>query len=91
MLTIGSESQLSRIPNIRDHNTRGMESLATVPDEQSFLSLVVMYNIVPYVRANAQWGELTWRSTSQTLDVQIPRCLTHCPATYQNLEWRNVC
>ena len=72
MLAISSESQLSKTPNIRDHATTGMENTAVVLDEQSFLSLAVMYNIIPYVRATAKWGGLRRRSTSQTLDVQFP-------------------
>ena len=72
MLAISSESQLSKTPNIRDPTTTGMENSAVVLDEQSFLSLAVMYNIVPYVRATAKWGGLRRRSTSQTLDVQFP-------------------
>lgn len=73
MLATGRDSQLSRTrSNFRDHSTWAMENFAVLPDEQSFLSLAVMYNIVPYVRATAQWGGLTRRSTSQTLDERFP-------------------
>ena len=73
MLATGRDAQLSRTrSNFRDNSTWGMESFAVLPDDQSFLSLAVMYNIVPYVRANAQWGGLTQRSTSMTLDERFP-------------------
>ena len=73
MLATGRGSQLSRTrSNFLDHSTWGMESFAVLPDDESFLSLAVMYNIIPYVRANAQWGGLTQRSTSQTLGEQFP-------------------
>ena len=73
MLATGRESRLSRTRSkIRDHTTWGMESFAVLPDEQSFLSLAVTYNIAPYVRVTAQWGGLTRRSTPQVLDEQFP-------------------
>ena len=73
MLAKGKGSQLSRNrSNFREISLERMEGLAVLPDDESFLSLAVMYNIVPYVRANAQSGELTQRSISQTLGEQFP-------------------
>lgn len=57
--------------DFRDTSTWDMKSFAVLV-YTSFLSLAVMYNIVPYVRANAQWGGLTQRSTSQTLGERFP-------------------
>ena len=57
--------------NFRDISTWDLESFAVLL-YTSFLSLAVMYGIIPYVRANAQWGGLTQRPFSRTLGAQFP-------------------
>ena len=71
----GVQGRCRFISNFRDNVTLGLEDFAVLPDDESFLSLAVRYDIVPYVIARAGWGGLVRRLGPEKSEERFPLLL----------------
>ena len=60
---------------LRDRKTWKLETIRSRALDDSFLSLAVRHNVLPYVRANVEWGGLIQQFNPQKSDTGLPLLL----------------